>query len=248
MQLSKRNISVLSPLSVLLPLLILLFIFTSANSKNNQVTTNTTNTTNITNTTNTINTINTTNTNKTILILGDSISSAYGLSPSQGWVALLGSKLARSHNRVHTQYRVQNASLSGDTTAGGVQRLPALLKQYKPAIVIIELGGNDALRGLPLAQTKSNFETMLSVSKKANAQIILLPMQIPPNYGSRYTQTFNGLYNQLAKANGVNVTPFIFKDFAENMTYFQSDRIHPTAAAQPLILSTILPTLEKILK
>jgi acyl-CoA thioesterase-1 len=245
MQLSKRNISVLSPLSVLLPLLILLFIFTSANSKNNQVTTNTTNTTNITNTTNTINT---TNTNKTILILGDSISSAYGLSPSQGWVALLGSKLARSHNRVHTQYRVQNASLSGDTTAGGVQRLPALLKQYKPAIVIIELGGNDALRGLPLAQTKSNFETMLSVSKKANAQIILLPMQIPPNYGSRYTQTFNGLYNQLAKANGVNVTPFIFKDFAENMTYFQSDRIHPTAAAQPLILSTILPTLEKILK
>jgi acyl-CoA thioesterase-1 len=227
MQLSKRNIS------VLLPLLILLFMFTSANSKNNQVTTNTTNTI---------------NTNKTILILGDSISSAYGLSPSQGWVALLASKLARSHNRVHTQYRVQNASLSGDTTAGGVQRLPALLKQYNPAIVIIELGGNDALRGLPLAQTKSNFEAMLSVSKKANAQIILLPMQIPPNYGSRYTQVFNGLYNQLAKANGVNVTPFIFKDFAENMTYFQSDRIHPTAAAQPLILSTILPTLEKILK
>jgi acyl-CoA thioesterase I len=227
MQLSKRNIS------VLLPLLILLFMFTSANSKNNQVTTNT---------------INTTNTNKTILILGDSISSAYGLSPSQGWVALLASKLAHSHNRLHTQYRVQNASLSGDTTAGGVQRLPALLKQYKPAIVIIELGGNDALRGLPLVQTKSNFEAMLSVSKKANAQIILLPMQIPPNYGSRYTQTFNGLYNQLAKANGVNVTPFIFKDFAENMTYFQSDRIHPIAAAQPLILSTILPTLEKILK
>lgn len=179
---------------------------------------------------------------KIILIIGDSISSAYGLSSDQGWVNLLAAKL------IHTSYRVQNASLSGETTSGGVQRLPALLKQYKPAIVVIELGGNDALRGLPLAQTKANLDTMVSMSKQAKAKVLLLPMQIPPNYGATYVKAFNGLYAQLAKTHGIAITPFIFKDFADNLSYFQTDRIHPTAAAQVFIVSTVLPDLKKLLK
>jgi acyl-CoA thioesterase-1 len=150
---------------------------------------------------------------KTILVLGDSISAAYGLSASQGWVALTADKLRKTH----PQLKLQNASLSGETSAGGAQRLPALLKQYKPSAVIIELGGNDALRGLPLSQTEANFKTMIAAAKAAKAQVLLVPMQIPPNYGPAYAKGFNGLYDKLGKAQRVSVSAFIFKEFSEDL-------------------------------
>jgi acyl-CoA thioesterase I len=181
---------------------------------------------------------------KTILVLGDSISAAYGLSPSQGWVALLGQRVAAKA----PQYTVKNASSSGDTTAGGAQRLPALLKQHTPAIVLIELGGNDALRGLPLAQTQANFTTMILAAKAAKAQVLLVPMQIPPNYGAAYGTGFNGLYAKLGKTHRVNTSEFILKDFAQDLSQFQRDRIHPSAAAQPKMLDAVWPALQGLLQ
>jgi acyl-CoA thioesterase-1 len=181
---------------------------------------------------------------KTVLVLGDSISAAYGLSQAQGWVALTAEKLQKSNANV----ALHNASLSGETTAGGAQRLPALLKTHKPSVVIIELGGNDALRGLPLSQTEANFKAMITAAKAAKAQVLLVPMQIPPNYGPAYAKGFNSLYAKLGKAQRVSVSAFIFKDFADNLTFFQADRIHPTAAAQPLMVATLWPAIEKMLK
>ena len=181
---------------------------------------------------------------KTVLVLGDSISAAYGLSQAQGWVALTAEKLQKSNPNV----ALHNASLSGETTAGGAQRLPALLKTHKPSVVIIELGGNDALRGLPLSQTEANFKAMIAAAKAAKAQVLLVPMQIPPNYGPAYAKSFNGLYAKLGKAQRVSVSAFIFKDFADNLTFFQADRIHPSAAAQPLMVATLWPAIEKLVK
>ncbi len=181
---------------------------------------------------------------KTVLVLGDSISAAYGLEQTQGWVALTAEKIRKTHPTTF----VQNASLSGETTAGGAQRLPALLKTHKPSLVIIELGGNDALRGLPLAQTEANFKAMIAAAKAAKAQVLLVPMQIPPNYGPAYAKGFNGLYDKLGKAQRVGVSGFIFKAFADDLSYFQRDRIHPTAQAQPLMVDAVWPAIEKLLK
>lgn len=181
---------------------------------------------------------------KTVLVLGDSISAAYGLEQTQGWVALTAEKIRKTHPTTF----VQNASLSGETTAGGAQRLPALLKTHKPSVVIIELGGNDALRGLPLAQTEANFKAMIAAAKAAKAQVLLVPMQIPPNYGPAYAKGFNGLYDKLGKAQRVGVSGFIFKAFADDLSYFQRDRIHPTAQAQPLMVDAVWPAIEKLLK
>jgi acyl-CoA thioesterase I len=181
---------------------------------------------------------------KTILVLGDSISAAYGLSANQGWVALLGQRVVAKA----PQYTVKNASSSGDTTAGGAQRLPALLKQHTPTIVVIELGGNDALRGLPLAQTQANFTTMIRAAKAAGAQVLLVPMQIPPNYGAAYGTGFNGLYAKLGKTHRVNTSEFILKDFAQDLSQFQRDRIHPSAAAQPKMLDAVWPALQGLLQ
>jgi acyl-CoA thioesterase I len=181
---------------------------------------------------------------KTVLVLGDSISAAYGLTQAQGWVALTAEKIRKTQPLI----LVQNASLSGETSAGGAQRLPALLKTHKPSWVIIELGGNDALRGLPLSQTEANFKTMIAAAKAAKAQVLLVPMQIPPNYGPAYAKGFNGLYNKLGKAQRVGVSAFIFQSFADDLSYFQADRIHPNAAAQPLMVAAVWPAIEKLLK
>ncbi len=185
---------------------------------------------------------------KTVLIVGDSISAAYGIAQSQGWVALLRERLANTAPYNAIQYNVINASISGETSAGGAQRIGALIKQYRPAVVVIELGGNDALRGLPIAQTKTNFTTMIRAAKASKAAVLLLPMQIPPNYGEAYAKEFNALYAQLGKAHGAKVANFIFKDFADDLTYFQRDRIHPTAAAQPKMLEAVWPSLQGLLK
>ena len=181
---------------------------------------------------------------KTVLVLGDSISAAYGLEQTQGWVALTADKIRKTHPTIF----VQNASLSGETTAGGAQRLPGLLKTHKPSVVIIELGGNDALRGLPLAQTEANFKAMIAAAKAAKAQVLLVPMQIPPNYGPAYAKGFNGLYEKLGKSQRVGVSDFIFKAFADDLNYFQRDRIHPTVQAQPLMVNAVWPAIEKLLK
>jgi acyl-CoA thioesterase I len=179
-----------------------------------------------------------------ILVLGDSVSAAYGLAQAQGWVALTADKLSKTH----PNKKLHNASLSGETSAGGAQRLAALLKTHKPSLVIIELGGNDALRGLPLSQTEANFKTMIAAAKAAKAQVLLVPMQIPPNYGPAYAKGFNGLYDKLGKSERVGVSAFILKDFADDLNYFQRDRIHPTAAAQPKMVAAVWPALEKLLK
>jgi acyl-CoA thioesterase I len=181
---------------------------------------------------------------KTVLVLGDSISAAYGLPQAQGWVMLTAEKIRQTHPATF----VHNASLSGETSAGGAQRLPALLKTHKPSWVIIELGGNDALRGLPLSQTEAHFKAMINAAKAAKAQVLLVPMQIPPNYGPSYTQGFNAMYDKLGKTQRVGVSAFIFKDFADDLNYFQRDRIHPTAQAQPLMVSAVWPAIEKMLK
>jgi acyl-CoA thioesterase I len=192
--------------------------------------------------------VNNTAPQKTIVVLGDSISAAYGLIATQGWVALTAEQLRQSPHAAHRNYRLQNASLSGDTTAGGVQRLPALLQQYHPAVLVIELGGNDALRGLSVAQTEANFKRMIALAKQAKAQVLLIPMQIPPNYGATYMNRFNALYAKLGKAQNVAVSPFIFKDFADNLSYFQADKLHPTAQAQAMMVNAVLPSLRALLK
>jgi acyl-CoA thioesterase-1 len=181
---------------------------------------------------------------KTVLVVGDSISAAYGIDAKLGWVALLAERV----NSTAGSYTVKNASISGDTTAGGAQRLPALLKNYAPAIVVIELGGNDALRGLPITQTEANFTAMIRAAKSAKAEVLLVPMQIPPNYGAKYGKSFNALYAKLGKTQAVKTSDFIFKSFAEDLTFFQRDRIHPTAAAQQMMLDAVWPALKPLLK
>jgi acyl-CoA thioesterase I len=181
---------------------------------------------------------------KTILVVGDSISAAYGIDSKLGWVALLAERV----NATAPHYSVKNASISGDTTAGGAQRMPALLKAHTPALVVIELGGNDALRGLPMSQTEANFTAMIRAAKTAKAQVLLVSMQIPPNYGAAYGKSFNALYAKLGKAHAVKTSDFIFKSFAEDLTYFQRDRIHPTLAAQSMMLDAVWPALKPLLK
>jgi len=183
---------------------------------------------------------------RTILILGDSLSAEYGLKRGAGWVALLEQRLAAEKIAA----RVYNASISGETTAGGRSRLPALLAQHKPTQVIIELGGNDALRGLPLAMTEDNLNQMTQAAQKAGARVLLVGMQVPPNYGSDYANRFAALFEKVAKANHVPVVPFLLKgvaDAADPARLFQSDRIHPREEAQPTMLNNVWPELKKLL-
>jgi acyl-CoA thioesterase-1 len=182
---------------------------------------------------------------KTILVLGDSISAEYGLKRGTGWVPLLEKRLA-AENMGAT---VVNASISGETTSGGRSRLPALLQKHKPAILVLELGGNDALRGLPLAMTEENLAHMTQVAQQAGAKVLLVGIQVPPNYGADYSSRFAGLYDKVAKRYKAAVVPFMFKgmtDGADPTQMFQADRIHPTAAAQPLILDNVWPELKKL--
>ena len=184
---------------------------------------------------------------KVILVVGDSVSAEYGLRRDSGWVALLGKKLQDQKS----SFEVVNASVSGDTTSGGLSRLPALLEQHKPAIVIIELGGNDALRGLPLAMTKSNIEAMTRSAKAAGAKVLLIGMQVPPNYGARYNEELAALYFDVAKAEGAALVAFFFKGIADipiAASLFQADRIHPNEKAQPLLLQNAWVGLAPLLK
>ena len=181
-----------------------------------------------------------------VLIVGDSLSAEYGLRRGSGWVALLQAEIDRQGPAA----RVVNASISGDTTSGGRSRLPALLRQHQPAVVVIELGGNDALRGLPLAMTQENLNDMVRQSKAAGARVLLLGMEMPPNYGAQYSEAFKRVYTQVAKTQSVALVPFFLTgvaDAADPLALFQSDRIHPNEQAQPIMLRNVWPRLRRLL-
>ena len=179
-----------------------------------------------------------------LLVVGDSVSAGYGLSAGQVWVDLLAAKLKADGY----PYQVVNASISGDTTAGGRARLPALLKQHNPAIVIIELGGNDALRGGNLLATRLNLDGMVTAAQGAGAKVLIAGMQLPPNYGPAYVREFNALFGDVAKARKAALVPYVFEGFGDDLAQFQPDRIHPTAAAQQKILANVGPVLAPLLR
>jgi acyl-CoA thioesterase-1 len=177
-------------------------------------------------------------------VLGDSISASYGLAAGQGWVTLLSQRIKAEGYR----YTVVNGSISGDTTAGGRARLPALLDQHKPAIVVLELGGNDALRGGNLAATRANLDAMVSATQSAKAKVLIVGMQLPPNYGPAYVRDFNALFADAAKAKRVPIVPAFFAGFGDDLALFQPDRIHPTAEAQAKLLDNVWPALQPMLR
>ena len=178
-----------------------------------------------------------------LLVVGDSISAAYGLARGEGWVDLLAERL-RAHGY---RERVVNASISGDTTSGGLARLPALLREHRPSIVVIELGGNDALRGGNLQSTRTNLDAMVAAVQAAHAKPLILGMKVPPNYGAGYARAFDAVFTDVAKARRVSVVPYLFAGFGEDLAKFQPDRIHPTAAAQRQILENVWPSLLPLL-
>jgi acyl-CoA thioesterase I len=180
----------------------------------------------------------------TVLVLGDSLSAAYGIRVDQGWVALLQTRL-RAKGYGH---RVVNASSSGETTGGALARLPRALSLHQPAIVIVELGGNDGLRGLPIADIRRNLTAIIRTSQQAGARILLVGMKIPPNYGPAYTRDFHALFGELAREYKLPSVPFLLEDVAPDENLFQADGIHPTAAAQPILLREVWPHLEPLLR
>lgn len=165
---------------------------------------------------------------QTALVMGDSLSAAYNLPTAQGWVALTATRMKSTH----PNWQVVNASVSGETTAGGLSRLPAALKQHQPKLVIIELGANDGLRGLPLLQTRSNLTKMIRLSKAAGAKVLLIGIQMPPNYGPAYTQGFAAIYTDLAKQEKTALLPFLLQPIALDRSYFLPDQLHPNAKGQ----------------
>lgn len=173
----------------------------------------------------------------TLLVVGDSISAAYGMSLEQGWVALLERRLRESHPNL----RAVNASISGDTSAGGLRRLPRLLEEHQPELLIIELGGNDGLRGYPTAQLEANLSAMVEMGTASGSRVLVLPMEIPPNYGPRYTAAFRESFHSAAALDGASLGPFLLQDVATEPELMQSDGIHPTVQAQHLIVDTMLP-------
>ena len=172
---------------------------------------------------------------ETILILGDSLSAAYGMEVSESWPVLLQERL----DEQGYAYRVFNSSIAGDTTQGGLARLPRLLEKQRPAIVLIELGGNDGLRGLPLDVTSRNLASMIEQSHEAGAEVIIAEIRIPPNYGPSYTQKFNAIFHELAKQESVTLLPFLLEDIALEPGMMLPDGIHPTSAAQPVIVDAV---------
>ena len=170
-----------------------------------------------------------------ILVLGDSISAAYGMSLEQGWGAQLASELQARDPGIN----VINASISGDTTAGGRNRLPALLQQHQPQLVVIELGGNDALRGTPIQVIRNNLSAMVEQSQQAGADVLLLGMQIPPNYGAAYTQAFANVFQQVSDAHDALLVPFLLEGIATQPQMMQADGIHPTATAQSIMMEAV---------
>ncbi|MBC5783629.1 arylesterase [Ramlibacter sp. USB13] len=182
-----------------------------------------------------------------ILVVGDSLSAEYGLKRGSGWVALLEDRLAKEK----IPAKVVNASISGDTTSGGRARLPALLAQHKPTLVVLELGGNDALRGLPISGTEDNLAQMAQAAQKAGAKVLLVGMQVPPNYGTDYTRRFSEAYVKVAKQYKAGLVPFLLAgvaDVPDARALFQADGIHPRAEAHPKMLENVWPELRKLLK
>jgi acyl-CoA thioesterase-1 len=176
-----------------------------------------------------------------ILVFGDSLSAGYGISRDASWVSLLQAELHKSH----PQYEVINASISGETTAGGLRRIDKVLQQYQPKIIIIELGANDGLRGSAIADTEKNLAKIIIKSRAKNVQVLLLGIQLPPNYGASYAEEFRLLYLKLSKLHRVALLPFMLKGIAPDQ--FQADNLHPTAAAQQQILQNVLPKLTPLL-
>ena len=181
-----------------------------------------------------------------LLVVGDSLSAEYGLKRGSGWVALLEQRLAQDKRTV----TVVNASISGDTTSGGRARLPALLEQHRPGIVVIELGGNDALRGFALEVTRTNLDAMVQSAQAAGAKVLLVGMEVPPNYGANYARQFAQTYRDVSKQRKTALVPFLLKDIADApdaAKWFQADRIHPNESAHPLILDNVWPALKGLL-
>lgn len=181
---------------------------------------------------------------KTVLVMGDSLAAGYGLAASEGWVALTADRIARAK----PGWRVVNASISGETTAGGAARIVDAVVRHKPAVVVIELGANDGLRGLPLREMKINLARMIGASKSVGAKVLLVGMRIPPNYGPEYTQGFERNYTDLAERFDVALLPFLLQPIAAERASFQNDNLHPVAAAQPKLRDHVWTALEPLLK
>lgn len=175
-----------------------------------------------------------------MLILGDSIGASLGVPLGEGWVTMLGKRI--------TQCAIVNASISGETTEGGKARLPGLLDEYRPRIVVLELGGNDGLRGFPPAAIRANLLEMITTAREAGSRVLLLGMRIPPNYGPRYTEAFHRIYLELADETGSALVPFLLEGIATDATLMQTDGIHPNTVAQPLIVDNVLSTLLSLLQ
>lgn len=179
-----------------------------------------------------------------ILVFGDSLSAGYGLVPGQGWVALLERRL----NVQGYEYKVVNASVSGETTGGGLERLPRAIALHRPAVLFIELGANDGLRGLPILEFRANLERMIELGREAGARVVLAGVRVPSNYGPQYAEGFFSVYGELARARKVSVVPFLLEGMALRDDLFQDDRIHPGAAAQVILLDNAWATLEPLLE
>jgi len=181
---------------------------------------------------------------KTVLVVGDSLSAEYGIARGAGWVALLEQKMKSEK----IDAKVVNASISGETTSGGKARLPALLGQHKPDLVVIELGANDGLRGLPVPSAEANLRAMIAAAQAQKARVLLVGMRMPPNYGRAYTERFFGMFKTVATSTKSPLVPFMLEGVADKPALFQQDRLHPTAQAHPIILNNIWPTFEKMVK
>jgi acyl-CoA thioesterase-1 len=180
---------------------------------------------------------------KTIVVYGDSLSAAYGIAEKRGWVALLAERLKRER----LDYSVVNASISGETTSGGLNRVAKVLAQHKPALLILQLGGNDGLRGLPVAEMKKNLSAMIRQAQKAGARVLLVGIRLPPNYGPDYTREFESAFAEVAERHRTALVPFVFEGMGDDFAKFQSDRIHPTEAAQPILLENVWKALKPLL-
>ena len=181
---------------------------------------------------------------KTVLVFGDSLSASYGIKEEQGWVNLLSKKLRQAQS----PYSVINASVSGETSSGGLSRLPAVLAEFQPSVVILELGGNDGLRGLPLTTLQVNLEEMVSLSQQAGAEVLLAGIQIPPNYGPRYTEPFYALFGEIAETEELPFVPFLIDGIPQQPELMQNDGIHPRAEAQHMILDNVWPVLAPMMQ
>jgi acyl-CoA thioesterase-1 len=179
-----------------------------------------------------------------ILVLGDSLSAAYGIPRDAGWVALLGERLKQRHEN----YTVVNASISGETSAGGAARIAEALADSRPAVVVLELGANDGLRGLPVAQMKANLATIVRAAKRRGARVLVVGMRLPPNYGAEYTEAFHRAFGEVARAQKVPLVPFLFEGLDDRRELFQEDNLHPVAKAQPVLLDNVWRHLEPMLR